>query len=98
MTEQALSALEFANEVRLARAKVLREIRAGRRRADRVITDPPELCGGMTILSVLKAQRQWGTIRARRFLYLTRTNPITTLGELSIRQRRDITARLNGNG
>jgi hypothetical protein len=96
--EQTMTALEFANEVRSARAKVLRAIREGRRRADRVINNPPTLCGGMQVSKVLKAQPRWGPTKARSTLYMTRTRADATLGELSVRQRQEITQRLNGNG
>lgn len=85
---QHLLALERANEVRLARAKVKRSILSGRRKITSVILEPPHELDGMTLGELLCAQRRWGLARARKFLYSVQLTEGKRIGTLTDRQRR----------
>lgn len=100
---QHLSALHRANEVRLFRAALKRQIKAHEAAARDVLLDVPEQAEGMTILDLLMAQERWGRSRCLRLLATAvalpdgRTVPIRetkTLGAMTQRQREVVAAAL----
>jgi hypothetical protein len=56
-------ALQQANKVRLARAQVKRDVRAGVRTVGEVLTNPSEDVLSMAIVDLLLAQKWWGEQR-----------------------------------
>lgn len=64
--EQYLSALEVANERRIATARAKRELRQGVRTLESVLRDP--LCGSAKVAQVLQAQYKWGPQRVAALL------------------------------
>ena len=91
---QRLRALERANEVRLARAELKRQIADGQVSAAQVILTPPSAARSWAIGELLASQRRWGGTRCRKFLqgyHISETKP---LGELTERQRRLLAAQL----
>jgi hypothetical protein len=65
-SQQTLEHLRMANHAKVARSRIKREIRQGKRTAASVIADPPDGCAKMPVMDVLKAQFRWGADRARR--------------------------------
>ena len=85
---QRLRALERANEIRLARAAMKRQIAHGEVSAAEVILECPEAAVSWPVGDLLMSQRRWGTTRCRKFLsrnHIIETKPIGTLTD---RQRR----------
>ena len=91
---QRLRALERANEIRLARASLKRQIARGETSAAQVLQDCPDEAASWPIGDLLMSQRRWGVTRCRKFLsrnQIVETKPVGTLTE---RQRRLLVASL----
>lgn len=80
---QCMEALERGNEIRLARAQVKRELRAGE--IDLAEAMEAECMASMPLGKLLAQQPQWASKRVRRFL--------VTLGMAESRQVRELTER-----
>ena len=65
---QHMQALQRANEVRLARAELKRNVGVGASSVAEVILICPWEAASMTIAELLTSQRRWGTSRASKFL------------------------------
>jgi hypothetical protein len=91
---QPLRALEEANKVRGARARLKREIAAGRLSPAEVLDRCPSEAEGMPIGELLRSQPRWGPARCARALLgvgLSEARPVRALTE---RQRSALIARL----
>jgi hypothetical protein len=84
---QCMQALARANEVRLARAALKREIRAGRRDVIEIVLDCPWQAESMSLLELLGSQRRWGRARSRKLLSSVGLTEMKRLGSLTQRQR-----------
>lgn len=93
-TSQCMEALARANEVRLARAALKREISAGGRNITEVITDSPWEAESMSLSELLCSQRRWGRARSRKLLSSTALSEGKRVGSLTERQRRVLVAAL----
>jgi hypothetical protein len=93
-----MDALQIANDIRMRRAQLKRDLRAGRCRAIDVIADPPEYAMTMKLVVVLLATPRIAEVKAYRVLRLTDTSPSKTLGGLSPRQRAAVIGALSGAG
>lgn len=86
--EQRLLALGRANEIRLGRAKVRREIGTRRLSAADVLLDPPECVLSMPIFELLMAQHRYGRSRSSGLLRRVRISEGRLIGALTDRERR----------
>jgi hypothetical protein len=93
-TSQCMEALARANEVRLARAALKRDISAGRRPITEVITESPWEAESMSLSELLCSQRRWGRARSRKLLSSTALSEGKRVGSLTERQRRLLVAAL----
>lgn len=86
--QQRMDALATATEIRRERARMKREIKAGRLRIVNVIMDPPWYAESMYVMHLLMAMPKFGRSRAK--LRMDRAElPLTkTVGSLTDRQRR----------
>jgi hypothetical protein len=66
MSAQAMRALERANTVRLAKARLKRQVKNGERTFRSVLDELPECCANMTAFDVLQWCPQVGHERARK--------------------------------
>lgn len=87
---QHLHALARANEIRLARATMKREIASGERSVADVLLDCPREIARMEIGELLSCQRRWGGQRTRRLLATVPVVETKLVGTLTERQRRAI--------
>jgi hypothetical protein len=87
-TSQCMEALARANEVRLARAALKRDICAGRRAVTEVIIESPWEADSMSLSELLCSQRRWGRARSRKLLASTALGEGKKVGSLTERQRR----------
>ncbi len=85
---QHLQALARANEVRLARAELKRQVAAGRRSPVDVVLDCPWEAESMTVSELLCSQRRWGRARSRKLIVSVELTETKRLGTLTDRQRR----------
>ncbi len=93
---QHMRALDRANQVRLARAELKRDIAEGNRTVADVVIGCPWESESMTISDLLLSQHRWGRTRCRRFLASVPMLETKTIGSMTERQRECLVARLNG--
>jgi hypothetical protein len=91
---QCMQALARANQVRLARAALKRDIRAGRRQVTDVVLDSPWEADSMSLSELLCSQRRWGRARSRKLLSSAALSEGKRLGTLTERQRRILVGAL----
>jgi hypothetical protein len=92
--EQHLRALEYANRVRLARARMKRKIAAGELSATEVVLNCPWQAHSMSISDLLMSQKRWGRTRCRRLLVSLGVPENKQIGTLTERQRLALAAVL----
>jgi len=91
-------ALQRANEVRLARAALKRLVRQGRVNAAEIILACPWEAQSMPVAELLTSQRRWGETRCRKFLSGLPMSENKTIGSMTERQRRTLSAMLTPLG
>jgi hypothetical protein len=91
---QCLTALDRANDVRLARAQLKRRIRAGGLAVAEVVLTSPWQTRTMSVGELLTSQRGWGQVRTRRLLLSLAVPENKQIGTLTERQRLAIAAVL----
>jgi hypothetical protein len=96
--EQHLRALEYANRVRLARARMKRKIAGGELSAADVIMSCPWQAHSMSISDLLMSQKRWGRTRCRRLLVSLGVPENKQIGTLTERQRVAVAAVLTAKG
>lgn len=95
---QHMEALDKANEKRLKRAAVKRDIKAGKLPPSEVVWEyPPEL-DKMPVYDLIRSAHRWGATRTRNFLHDLRISERRTMAELSDRQRLVLREALRGKG
>jgi hypothetical protein len=93
-----MRALAQANRVRLARADLKRQVADGEITVSDVIMSCPWEADSMSISDLLLSQHRWGRTRCRRFLASIPMSETKTIGSLTERQRRALSAMLGGGG
>ena len=94
---QHMRALEQANRVRLARAELKRLVAEGDASVAEVVLECPWEAESMTIADLLMSQHRWGRSRCRRFLLSIPMTETKTIGSMTVRQRKELAARLGGD-
>ena len=84
---QHLTALQKANQIRLARAEVKRQVSAGEVSAAEVILACPEEVKSMAVMDLLMAQHRWGRQRCRKLLGQAQLAESKRIGRMTVRQR-----------
>jgi hypothetical protein len=87
-------ALARANEIRMARAELKRQIAEGEIEVAEVLLDPPFAALSWSVGELLVSQRGWGATRCRRFLNRNHVSERKPIGELTERQRRVLAGQL----
>jgi hypothetical protein len=96
--QQHLRALEYANRVRLARARMKRKIAAGELSAADVVLTGPWQAHSMSVSDLLMSQKRWGRTRCRRLLVSLGVPENKQIGTLTERQRLALAAVLTAKG
>jgi len=96
--QQHLRALEYANRVRLARARMKRKIAAGELSAADVVLTCPWQAHSMSVSDLLMSQKRWGRTRCRRLLVSLGVPENKAIGTLTERQRLALAAVLTAKG
>jgi hypothetical protein len=90
---QHMAALQRANEVRLARARLKQDVGSGAVSVAEVILDCPWEAESMSIAELLLSQHRWGAARCSKFLAGIGMSETKTLASMTERQR-NLLARL----
>jgi hypothetical protein len=86
--------LEAANEIRTKRAKLKKDLKAGKVQIERLLIDPPEYLGSAKVFDLMLAVPKYGRVKVNRILNQCRISPSKTIGGLSVRQRAELVALL----
>ena len=89
---QRMDALKRANEIRTRRARLKRDLKAGRSQIHGLLLDPPEYLLTAKVFDLLLAVPKYG--RVKRILTHCRISPSKTIGGLSDRQRHELVSFL----
>lgn len=92
---QRLRALERANEIRLARARLKRQIAEREISAAQVVRDPPLEANGWPVGALLISQRHWGQRKCQKLLARNQISELKPIGKLSDRQRQALATQLD---
>jgi hypothetical protein len=82
--------LRYANEIRIGRARLKRELASGRVRIGDVIAEPPEFARTAKVYDLLLALPKVGPAKAARSLTRCRIAPSKTVAGLTARQRHEL--------
>ncbi len=88
--KQRKEALKKANDVRTQRARVKRDIKAGRRQVHELLANPPEFLETAKVADLLIQVPKFGRVKVQRALTYCRISPSKTIGGLSERQRTEL--------
>jgi hypothetical protein len=91
---QHMQALRRANEIRLARSELKKNVARGDTAAAAVILTCPWEAESMTIFELLTSQRRWGATRARKFCGGIGMPETKTIGSMTERQQSLLAAML----
>ena len=91
---QRMDALARANEIRTRRARLKRDLKAGRTHIHGLLLDPPEYLLTAKVFDLLLAVPKYGRVKVNRILTHCRISPSKTIGGLSERQRNELVSYL----
>ena len=91
---QRMEALRRANEIRVRRAQLKKDLKSGSVRSEDILSDPPEYVGTAKVVDILMAVPKFGRVKAARFLNQCRISQSKTVGGLSERQRGELVSLL----
>jgi hypothetical protein len=92
--DQRMRALRRANEIRSKRAKLKRDLKAGKAKIETLLLDPPEYVMSAKAFDMILAVPKYGRVKANRILGQCRISPSKTIGGLSERQRAELVGQL----
>lgn len=87
---QRLDALERANEIRIYRARLKRDLKAGRQSIHPLLLKPPEWLLTAMVADMLLAVPSLGHVKVNKALKTCRISPTKTFGGLTERQRDEL--------
>jgi hypothetical protein len=93
--DQRMDALKRANDIRVRRAKLKKDLKVGRVRIDSILREPPEYVATAKVFDMLMAVPKFGRVKATRFLNQDRISQSKTVGGLSDRQRSELIGLLS---
>ena len=91
---QRMDALKRANEIRTQRARLKRDLKAGRTQIHGLLLDPPEWLATAKVFDLLLAVPKYGRVKVNKVLVGCRISPSKTIGGLSQRQRTELVSML----
>src|ERR671934_2594236 len=88
--DQRMEALKRANDIRVKRAKLKKDLKDGQVSIEEILRDPPEYVSTAKVFDMLMAVPKFGRVKAARFLNQCRISQSKTVGGLSERQRAEL--------
>lgn len=89
-----MRALQIANETRLGRKRLRRQIAGGEMSAAEVILAPPREAERWPLVELLSSQRYWGQAKSQKFLATAQIDGRKPVGQLTDRQRKLLVTQL----
>ncbi|MSO57912.1 MAG: hypothetical protein EXQ77_02595 [Thermoleophilia bacterium] len=93
--DQRLEALSRANDIRVRRAHLKKDLKDGRAQFDLTLLEPPEWVATAKVFDLLLAVPKLGRVRVARLLNQCRISQSKTVGGLSERQRAELVTLFN---
>jgi hypothetical protein len=90
--DQRMEALKRANDIRVKRAQLKKDLKEGRAQIVLILRNPPEYVSTAKVFDMLLAVPKFGRVKAARFLNQCRISQSKTVGGLSDRQRAELIA------
>ena len=88
--DQRMEALKRANDIRVRRAQLKKDLKSGSASIEEILSDPPEYVSTAKVFDMLMAVPKFGRVKAARFLNQCRISQSKTVGGLSDRQRAEL--------
>lgn len=92
--DQRMDALKRANDIRTARAKLKKDLKAGKANIHTLLLDPPDYLLTAKVFDMLLAVPKYGRVKTNRILNQCRISPSKTIGGMSERQRAELVGQL----
>jgi len=93
--DQRMDALRRANEIRVRRAQLKKDLKDGKVRVEEILKRPPDYVETAKVFDILMAVPKFGRVKAARFLNQCRISQSKTVGGLSERQRAELVGLFN---
>ena len=93
--DQRMEALKRANDIRVQRAQLKKDLKDGRVAIEDVLLDPPDFVSTAKVFDMLMAVPKFGRVKAARLLNQCRISQSKTVGGLSDRQRNELVSLFN---
>jgi hypothetical protein len=91
---QRMDALARANQIRVKRAALKRDLKSGRYSIHSLLLNPPEYVETAKVFDMLLAVPKYGRVKVNKILAHCRIAPSKTIGGLSERQRSELVSLL----
>ena len=88
--DQRMDALRRANEIRVRRAQLKKDLKNGNAQIEQILRNPPVDVETAKVFDMLMAVPKFGRVKAGRFLNTCRISQSKTVGGLSDRQRTEL--------
>ena len=88
--DQRMEALKRANDIRVRRARLKKDLKDGQAQIEAILMDPPEYVSTAKVFDMLMAVPKFGRVKAARLLNQCRISQSKTVGGLSDRQRAEL--------
>ncbi len=92
--DQRMDALRRANNIRTARAKLKKDLKAGKANIHTLLLDPPDYLLTAKVFDMLLAVPKYGRVKTNKILNQCRISPSKTIGGMSARQRAELVSQL----
>ena len=89
-----MEALKRANDIRVRRAQLKKDLKNGAAEIGDILHNPPEYVETAKVFDMLIAVPKFGRVKAARFLNTCRISQSKTVGGLSERQRAELVGLL----
>ncbi|MGI8421413.1 MAG: integration host factor, actinobacterial type [Gaiellaceae bacterium] len=93
--DQRMEALKRANDIRVRRAQLKKDLKDGTLTIEEILNAPPEYVETAKVFDMLMAVPKLGRVKAGRFLNQCRISQSKTVGGLSERQRSELIGLFN---
>jgi hypothetical protein len=90
-----MEALKRANDIRVKRAQLKKNLKSGEISIEQILADPPEFVSTAKVFDMLLAVPKFGRVKATRLLTQCRISQSKTIGGLSDRQRQELIGLFN---
>ena len=88
--DQRMDALRRANDIRVRRAQLKRDLKDGTVRIEEILESPPAYVETAKVFDMLMSVPKFGRVKATRLLNQCRISQSKTVGGLSERQRAEL--------